>query len=64
MKYLIESKGCDLNQLTSSYETALHGAILGAIENRFDSSFNNQQRYHIIKYLLGRSDCQPDRGNV
>lgn len=64
MKYLIESKGCDINQLTSSYETALHGAILGAIENRFDSSFNNQQRYHIVKYLLTRNDCQLDLGRI
>jgi hypothetical protein len=62
VKYLIELKQCDINQLTTSYETCLHGAILGAIENRFDSSFNNQQRFLIVKYLLSRSDCNPDLG--
>ncbi len=48
--------------MTTSYETCLHGAILGAIENRFDSSLNNQQRYNIVKYLLTKSDCNPDLG--
>jgi ankyrin repeat protein len=64
VKYLIQSKQCDINQLTTSYETCLHGAILGAIENRFDSSSNNQQRYHIVEYLLKRSDCNPDLGMI
>ncbi len=64
VKYLIESKQCDINQLTTSYETCLHGAILGAIENRFDSSFNNQQRYLLVKYLLARSDCHVDLGMI
>jgi hypothetical protein len=64
VKYLIELKHCDINQLTTSYETCLHGAILGAIENRFDSSFNNQQRYYIVKYLLKRSDCDPNLGII
>jgi hypothetical protein len=64
VKYLIELKQCDINQLTTSYETCLHGAILGAIENRFDSSFNNQQRFLIVKYLLSRSDCNPDLGMI
>lgn len=62
MKYLIEDKHCDINQLTTSYETCLHGAILGAIENRFDSSANNQQRYLIVRYLLSKSDCNPNLG--
>ncbi|CAF1512928.1 unnamed protein product [Rotaria sp. Silwood1] len=62
VKYLIQTKNCDINQLTTSYETCLHGAILGAIENRFDTSFNNQQRYLIVKYLLTRFNCNPNLG--
>jgi hypothetical protein len=64
VKYLIERKNCDINQLTTSYETCLHGAILGAIENRFDSSYNNHQRYLIVKYLLKRSDCNINLGMI
>lgn len=62
VKYLIEEKNCDINQLTTSYETCLHGAILGAIENRFDSSATNQQRYLIVQYLLSKPDCNPNLG--
>ncbi|UJR31258.1 hypothetical protein I4U23_018758 [Adineta vaga] len=62
VKYLIELKHCDINQLTASYETCLHGAILGAVENRFDSSSSNQRRFQIVKYLLARSDCLTDIG--
>lgn len=62
VKYLIMLQNCDINQLTTTYETCLHGAILGAIKNRFDSSVNNQQRYQIVQYLLARSDCNPNLG--
>ncbi|CAF1286712.1 unnamed protein product [Rotaria magnacalcarata] len=56
VKYLIKSKHCDVYQLTTTYETCLHGAILGASENRFDTSSNHEQRYHIVKYLLAIRD--------
>ncbi|CAF3088451.1 unnamed protein product [Rotaria socialis] len=56
VKYLIESKNCDTYQLTTTYETCLHGAILGATENRYDASSNHEQRYHIVKYLLAIRD--------
>ncbi|CAF0734641.1 unnamed protein product [Adineta steineri] len=62
VKYLVELKQCDINQLTTTYETCLHGAIFGAVDNRFDSSFSNQQRFEIVKYLLARSNCNPDLG--
>lgn len=62
VKYLIITKNCDINRLTITYETPLHGAILGAIENRFDTAINNQQRYQIVKYLLARPDCNPNLG--
>ncbi|CAF1257453.1 unnamed protein product [Rotaria sordida] len=62
VKYLIKSKHCDINQLTTSCETCLHGAILGATENCFDTSFNNQERYFIVQYLLTRPDCNPNLG--
>jgi hypothetical protein len=64
VKYLLEIKHCDINQLTTTYETCLHGAILGAIENRFDTAMSNQQRYHIVEYLLSRSDCQLNIGRI
>ena len=51
-----------MNQLNSSYESSLHGAILGAIENQFDSSANSQQRYQIVKYLLAETRCNPNVG--
>ncbi|CAF1067535.1 unnamed protein product [Adineta ricciae] len=62
VKYLIELKHCDINQLTSTYETSLHGAILGAVENRFDSSISNQQRFQIVNYLLTSPNCNIDLG--
>ncbi|CAF4052943.1 unnamed protein product [Rotaria sp. Silwood2] len=62
VKYLIKSKQCDINQLTTTYETCLHGAILGAAENRFDTSFNNQERYLIVQYLLKRPNCNINLG--
>lgn len=64
VKYLIATKNCNINKLTTSYETPLHGAILGAIENRFDTAINNQQRYHIVKYLLAQGDCNPNLGKI
>ncbi|CAF1148846.1 unnamed protein product [Rotaria sordida] len=64
VKYLIKSKHCDINQLTTSCETCLHGAILGATENCFDTSFNNQERYFIVQYLLTRPDCNPNLGMI
>lgn len=62
VKYLIESKNCDINQLSTTHETCLHGAVLGAAENRFDSSSNNEQRHRIVEYLLQRPDCNPNLG--
>lgn len=62
VEYLIEKKNCDINQLTTNYETCLHGTILGAIENRFDSPTKSQQRYSIVKYLLSLSNCNLNLG--
>ena len=64
VKYLIEIKDCDINQLTTSFETSLHGAILGAVENRYDTASNNEKRHQIVEYLLGRSDCNPNLGRT
>ncbi|CAF1342322.1 unnamed protein product, partial [Didymodactylos carnosus] len=62
VKYLLEEKHCHINQLTTTYETALHGALLGEFENKYDTSRNSEQRYLIVNYLLNRKDCDPNIG--
>jgi hypothetical protein len=52
VKYLLEIGMCDPHQLTLTRETALHGAILGAMDSPFDSESEATERYLMINYLL------------